>query len=67
MTKEEYVSNVYIGKHEKHKYKVWRVLGPGGPQEEIIVNGKEELKDSIAHTWDYEITDLTTGEVVDFL
>ena len=67
MTREDYVSKVYIGKHQKHEYKVWRVLGPGGPQEEIIVNGKEELKDSITGTWDYEITDLTTGEVVDFL
>ena len=62
MTKEDYVSKVYVGKHEKHKYKVWRVLGPAGPEEDIIVYGKEELKEAITGTWDYEAIDLTTGE-----
>ena len=33
MTKQDYDAKVYIGKHEKHEYRVWRVLGPAGPEE----------------------------------
>jgi len=62
MTKQDYDAKVYIGKHEKHEYRVWRVLGPAGPEEVITVHGKEELSKAITGMWDYEVADITAGE-----
>ena len=62
MDRKEYVSNVYVGKHEPHTYEVWRVLSAIGPQETITVTGKQALREAVDDCWDYEVTDLTTGE-----
>lgn len=62
MTKDEYINNIYVGKHEMHTYKVWRVLSAGGPDETIYVTGREALREAVRGTWDNEVTDLTTGE-----
>ena len=54
----------YKPKHAKKWYHVWRVLGPGGPEEELDVLGREESRDIVKGCWDWEITDTETGEVI---
>ena len=66
MTKQDYDAKVYIGKHEKHEYRVWRVHGPAGPQEIVTVHGKKELKEATKGMWDYEVADITLGEHLDY-
>lgn len=65
MTKQDYTSKVYVGKHEKHEYRVWRVHGPAGPVEVITVHGKQELNNAVVGMWDYEVADITAGEQLD--
>lgn len=62
-TYNKYNTPQYRGKHEKQWYNVWRVWGPGGPQEEIRVYGRQEAKEAIAGMWDAEIRN-ERGEVV---
>ena len=54
----------YKGKHVKRWYRVWRVFGPGGPQQEIQVLGFDEAKQMCFGCWDWEVTDAETGKVV---
>ena len=63
MTKQEYDANVYIGKHEPHKYQVYRRREPLGDNETVIVIGKAAVKAAINGCWDVLITDLYTGEI----
>lgn len=62
MDRSKYVSEVYKGKHEPHNYKVWRVLGPGGPEETVYVVGKQAAKAAVNGCWDYEVTNMDTGK-----
>ena len=64
MTKNDYDAKVYVGKHEKHEYRVWRVYGPAGPEETITVFGKEALKKATKGMWDYEVADITAGDAM---
>lgn len=64
MTREEYMSKVYVGKHEKHKYKICRVLKPFGFEETIYVYGRQAVKDAAKDTLDIKIKDCTTGKEV---
>jgi len=55
--------SLYKPKHMKQWYKVWRVLGPAGPQEVLPAFGLEEAKKLIKGCQDWEVTNMT-GEVV---
>ena len=46
----------YVGKHEKKFYYVWRVLGPAGPEEKLVVYGFDAAQESVKGCWDWEIT-----------
>ena len=50
-------NDFYVGKHEAKRMKVWRVLGPCGPTDEVWVNNLKEAAKSILGCWDYEIRD----------
>lgn len=52
----------YTPKHEKQLYNVWRVLGPAGPAELILVYGIEEARQSVVGCWDWEVS--CNGKVV---
>ena len=62
MTKGDYVSNVYIGKHEKHKYhvSVWKQNNQA--VELHVVYGTEALKELLSGCYDWQVNDITTGE-----
>lgn len=66
MTKTEYVSNVYVGKHEKHDYQV-TMLNPD-VDEMFTVKGKQSLFDLCQALFDqdvkYFIYDLTAKQHV---
>lgn len=54
----------YVGKHAKKWYRVWRVLGPGGPQEEINIFGKQEAEALCEGCWDWEIEPMTPDGII---
>lgn len=58
MTYEKYKETHYVGKYEKKKYKVWRVLGPAGPSETITVYGLDAAKTAVQGCWDWEVKDM---------
>ena len=63
MTKEKWAELNYVGKHEKRKYVVWRVLGPAGPTDTLTVLGLDAVKEAISGCWDWEVTDPNGKEV----
>ena len=64
MTKSEYMSNIYIGKHEKHRYCVGRMTDKDSDVEYSIVYGREELDNLLEGCWDWSIYDLTTDTLL---
>lgn len=54
----------YKGKHEKRWYTVWRVLGPGGPEETIQVFGRDEAIKATLGCWDWCVKDTETGKEI---
>lgn len=64
MTKERYLETHGLkhGKHEKKLYRVWRVLGPAGPEVEELIYGLQEARDLCIGCWDYEITRVNDGK-----
>ena len=54
----------YVGKHGPRYYSVYRVLGPAGPEENMLVYGIDAVKDAIRGCWDYEVCNLN-GKVID--
>ena len=50
--------DVYIGKHAKQYYNVYRVLTAIGPEERLTVYGLEEAENAIKGCWDWEVTDM---------
>ena len=55
----------YIPKHEKRTYLIYRVLGPGGPQERYLFEGT--MRQAILETvgcWDWCVTDAVSGKEV---
>ena len=54
------------GAVKKPLYNVWRVLGPGGPQETIPAYSLEEAQSLCAGCWDFDVTDAKTGKPVYF-
>ena len=63
MTREEYNSKVYVGKHEPKQYFVWRVLGPAGPEQRFTVTGLKAAREAIYGCWDAEVTDINGKDV----
>ena len=55
MTKETYDKYNKVGKHEKKWYSVWRVLGPGGPEDAMSVYGLENAAKYTSGCWDYTV------------
>ena len=53
----------YIGKHAKKMYKVYRVLGPAGPEEILEAYGLDEVRQLISGCWDWEVVTLDGKEV----
>lgn len=54
----------YIPKHAKKIYRIYRVIGPGGPEETFDVYGIEEARKYILGCLDWEVTDCY-GRIVD--
>ena len=64
MTKSEYMSNVYIGKHEKHVYCIGRKVDKDSPVEYFVVCGRKERDDLLQGCWDWSIYDLTADKLL---
>ena len=54
----------YVGKHAKKWYRVWRVLGPAGPQEETFIFGRQEAEELCVGCWDWEIEPITPEGII---
>ena len=64
MTRSEYVSNVYVGKHEKHLCVVGRKVNKDSAVEYMTAYGREELDNLLDGCWDWSIYDLTTNTLL---
>ena len=64
MTKSEYMSNVYVGKHEKHTYLIGLKINKNSDVMYHIAYGMEELNNWIDNSYDWSIYDVTTGEIL---
>lgn len=64
MTQEKYQEVTYKGKHEKKPYKVWRVLSAVGPEQTLIIVGRQEAINMVSGCWDWSVTDIETGKEV---
>lgn len=49
----------------EREYRVWVVHGAGGPEETKTVRGLRAALEAISGSWDAEITDVETGEVIE--
>lgn len=47
----------YTPKHAKKLYRVYRVLGPAGPEESFDVYGIDKVREVILGCWDWDVTD----------
>ena len=64
MTKSEYMSNVYVGKHEKHTYLVGFMANKNSDVIYRIAYGTEELNHLVDSSYDWAIYDVTAGEIL---
>jgi hypothetical protein len=53
----------YTPKHAKRWYRVWRVLGPAGPEVTTYVLGRQEAEQICYGCWDWEIEPATPEDV----
>lgn len=61
MTRETYEKHhqgEYTGKHGPKWYNVWRVIGPAGPEEELMVYGIKEAAKAVEGCWDYTVSEM---------
>jgi len=65
VTKEKYKdTHCYKGKHEPQEYGIYVVAGPAGGEYKFTVTGMEEVRKAIVGAWDWEVTRLSDGKVI---